>query len=70
MNVSYNDKTDCLYIRMDSRKQTLENLRVTDDVVFDIGKDGKIVGIEILDASKVINISQLLPIEYTRQKAA
>lgn len=69
MNVSYNNKTNCLYIRVASRKQTLENRRITNDIVFDIGKDGKTVGIEILDASEVVNISQLLPIECTHQKA-
>ena len=33
MHVSYNDKTDLLYIRLDDRRQEVINRRVSDDVV-------------------------------------
>ena len=56
MNVSYNDKKDLLYIRLDDRKQQVINRRVSDDVVLDIGEGNKIIGIEILDASKHVNL--------------
>ena len=64
MTVSYDDKTDLLYIRLDSRKQDLTNKRIGEDVVLDIGEDEKIVGIEILNASKQVNLKTLLPVEY------
>jgi uncharacterized protein YuzE len=64
MHVFYNDKTDLLYIRFDNRKQDVINRRVSDDVVLDIGESEKIIGVEILDASKHINLERLLPIEY------
>jgi len=64
MHVFYNDKTDLLYIRFDNRKQDVINRRVSDDVVLDIGESEKIIGIEILDASKHINLERLLPVEY------
>ena len=64
MHVFYNDKTDLLYIRFDNRKQDVFNRRVSDDVVLDIGEAEKIIGIEILDASKHINLERLLPVEY------
>jgi len=64
MHVFYNDKTDLLYIRFDNRKQNVSNRRVSDDVVLDIGEAEKIIGIEILDASKHINLERLLPVEY------
>jgi uncharacterized protein YuzE len=64
MHVFYNDKTDLLYIRFDNRKQNVINRRVSDDVVLDIGEAEKIIGIEILDASKHINLERLLPVEY------
>jgi uncharacterized protein YuzE len=34
--------------------------------VLDIGKDDKIVGIEIMDASKHINLEKLMPIEFLK----
>ena len=56
MHVLYNDKTDLLYIRLDDRMQEVINRRVSDDVVLDIGEGNKIIGIEILDASKHVNL--------------
>ena len=70
MNILYNDKTDLLYIRLDDRKQTVFNKRVSDDIVLDIGEDDKIIGIEILDASKHLRLERLLPIEYAVSKGA
>jgi len=64
MQIFYDAKTDLLYLRLDDQKQELINRRVSDDIVLDIGKDDKIVGIEILDASKNINLKGLLPVKY------
>lgn len=70
MNILYNDKTDLLYIRLDDRKQNIMNKRISDNIVLDIGKDNKIVGIEILDASKHVNLKKLLPVNYEPAKMA
>lgn len=70
MHVSYNDKTDLLYIRLDDRKQDVINRRVSDDVVLDIGEGDRIIGIEILDASRHVTLDRLLPVKYEVSKAA
>jgi uncharacterized protein YuzE len=70
MHVSYNDKTDLLYIRLDDRRQEVINRRVSDDVVLDIGEGDKIIGIEILDASKHVNLNRLLPVDYKLSRDA
>jgi len=64
MNVTYNDKTDLLYIRLDERGQQVVNRRVSDEVVIDMGEDDRIVGIEILDASRRVRLEALLPVNY------
>ena len=64
MNILYNDKTDLLYIRLDDTKQDTVNKRLSDDIVLDIGEGDKIVGIEILDASKLVSLQRLLPVKY------
>ncbi|MSQ05943.1 MAG: DUF2283 domain-containing protein [Dehalococcoidia bacterium] len=51
-------------MRLDDRKQKVINHRLTDDIVLDIGEDDRIVGIEILDASKHLNLEKLLPVKY------
>jgi len=64
MQILYNAKTDLLYIRLDDRKQAVINQRLSEDIVLDIGENDRIVGIEILDASKHLNLERLLPVEY------
>jgi len=64
MNIAYNDKTDLLYIRFDDRKQDVINRRVSEDIVLDIGENDRIVGIEILDASRHLTPDRLLPVKY------
>ena len=70
MNVLYNDRTDLLYIRLDDTKQDIVNRRVSEDIVLDIGEGDKIIGIEILDASKQITLEKLLPVQYEVSKMA
>ena len=65
MQILYNTKTDLLYIRFDDRKQHVMNKRISEDIVLDIGEDEKIVGIEVLEASKCLNLKELLPVQYT-----
>jgi len=64
MQILYNVKTDLLYIRLDDRKQTVINRRLFDDIVLDIGEGDRIVGIEILEASKHLSLERLLPVRY------
>jgi uncharacterized protein YuzE len=70
MNIVYNDKTDLLYIRLDDRKQDVINKRVSEDIVLDVGENEKIIGIEILDASKHVALDKLLPVKYEVAKAS
>jgi len=65
MEIIYNAKTDLLYLRLDDRKQKTVNKRVSEDVVLDLGKGDRIVGIEILDASKRLNLKNLLPVKQS-----
>ena len=64
VQILYDAKTDLLYLRLDDRKQQVINKRVSEDIVLDLGEDDRIVGIEILDASKHLNLEKLLPISY------
>ena len=66
MTIHYDSKTDLLYLRISSEQQEIVNKRVTDDIVLDIGKDDKIVGIEIMDASRHVDLEKLMPVEYLK----
>ena len=64
MQIFYDAKTDLLYLRLDDEKQQIVNKRVSEDIVLDLGEDDRIIGIEILDASKHLNLEKLLPVKY------
>lgn len=59
-----NSRMNLLYLRLDDRPQDVINRRVDENVVLDIGENGRIVGIEILDASQTVRLETVLPIEY------
>ena len=63
VQILYDVNKDLLYIRLDDQKQTVINRRVSEDIVLDIGAGDKIVGIEILDASRRLSLERLLPVK-------
>jgi uncharacterized protein YuzE len=66
MKITYHEKTDLLYISLEDSPDQVVNKRVDADVVLDLAEDNRIVGIEILDASKRIRLEKLLPLEYQK----
>jgi uncharacterized protein YuzE len=64
MKITYRKKTDLLYISLEDSPDQVVNKRVDADVVLDLAEGNRIVGIEILDASKRIRLEKLLPLEY------
>ena len=66
MKITYHEKSDLLYIRLDERPQQVTNQEIGDAVVLDLGENDRIVGIEILDASKRLPLDQLFPVEYLK----
>ena len=65
MTVEYAEKIDVLYIRLDDTPQQVTNQEL-DGVILDIGPNDRIVGIEILDASKRLKLDQFLTLEYRK----
>ncbi len=65
MTIHYDSKTDLLYLRIESSTQTVINKRVSEELVLDIGENEKIIGIEIMNASKHVNLEKLMPVEYS-----
>ena len=47
-------------------EQQVMNKKVNDFVVLDTGKGDKIIGIEIIDASKHLKLDDLLPVKYVK----
>lgn len=58
MKFQYYADTDSLYIDLADKPGT-DVLEVAPGVVLDFGADGKLVGIDIDHASKIVNLSKL-----------
>lgn len=65
MWIRYDPDSDILTIRLDPAETQFRNESYADDtfeVIFDVDGDDRIAGIDILDASKRVNLSALLPV--------
>jgi uncharacterized protein YuzE len=68
MRISYDEKTDSLYIRL---KETpyYESGEVKEGVLLDYDDKGNLIGIEILDASDYLSGDELASLTYSVEKA-
>jgi uncharacterized protein YuzE len=64
MRIEYDQGSDLLYVRFDSRLQPVTNKRVSEDIVLDVGKGEKIIGIEIMNASRRVDLRQIQPVNF------
>ena len=64
MEIIYNELTDLLYIRLDDKKQKVINKQITEDIVLDLNGEDKLVGIEIMNASKRTSLEKILPVKH------
>ena len=69
MKITYDREADALYIRLLEGPHECRNVRLTDDIALDFAAGEKLVGIEILGASRLfekpdapaIDLKDLLP---------
>ena len=58
MEIRFDEEADALYIQFQTGK-VAKTLKIQQGIAVDIAKDGRIFGIEILDASRRIPLSQI-----------
>ena len=69
MKISYDKEADALYIRLLEGKYECRTIRLTDDIALDFAAGERLVGIEVLGASRLfkrpespeIDLKDLLP---------
>ena len=59
MKMNYYPDTDSLYIDM-SDKPIADSKVISNGVVLDYGKDGQLVGIDLDNASKIVDLQELV----------
>jgi uncharacterized protein YuzE len=58
MKVSYDPKYNVAYIKLRERTDEIETIRISDELNIDITPDGKIYGIELLNANEQLEIAK------------
>jgi uncharacterized protein YuzE len=61
MKITYDKSVDAMYIKLNEKLAYHSSQKITDDVLIDYSKDGRVIGVEILTASK----NALLPLQKT-----
>jgi uncharacterized protein YuzE len=69
MKVTYDKDVDAIYIALTPLKPE-GVIEVAEGINIDVTEDGKIVGIELLDASEKVSIDALLTYEIAAESAA
>ena len=64
MKIEYDKDADALYISLIEGK-VKETVKVAENVLVDLGEDGKVIGIEILWVSERISIEDIKKMEVT-----
>jgi len=59
MKLNYYPKTDSLYIDLSS-KTSAESVEISEGIVIDYDEDGNIAGIDIDNASRKINLKEII----------
>jgi len=59
MKLNYYPDTDSLYIDMADRP-SVDSKVISDGVVLDYDKDGRLVGIDLDNASRIVNLNELV----------
>ena len=63
MRISYDAEVDALYIRLVEGPQECRTVRLSEEVALDLGPGERLVGIEVLEASRVLGAKLTEPIE-------
>ena len=66
MRISYDPRYDILYIRL-GEAEKVRCKDVDEDITMDMDEQDRLVGIEILSASKHLDLSLLLPVEIRKE---
>ncbi len=63
MKIEYDREADALYVRF-REEHPEDNLDIEEGVTIDVDKEGHIIGIEILDASRRIGVESLVNVSF------
>lgn len=72
MKITYDKSVDAIYIKLNERASYEVSKKISEDVLIDYAKDGRVVGIEVLAASENAILPSVakasIPVELSSKK--
>jgi uncharacterized protein YuzE len=67
MRISVNRKLNVAYVHLQDRPNTVESKQLSEDLVLDVGPDGTVYGIELLNAREQLRSADLAELEVENE---
>jgi uncharacterized protein YuzE len=67
MELSYDSKYNIAYIRLREKKEEVETIRISEELCIDISPDGKVYGIELLNANEQLGMLEGKPFTFINE---
>ena len=67
MELRYDSKYNVAYIRLRENKEQVNTIKVSDELLIDIASDGKIYGIELLNAKEQLGMLEGKPFTFINE---
>jgi uncharacterized protein YuzE len=67
MRISVNRKLNVAYVHLQDRPNTVESKQLSKDLVLDVGPDGTVYGIELLNAREQLRSADLAELEVENE---
>ncbi len=69
MKITYDKSVDAMYIKLNEKLTYKSSKKISEDVLIDYSADGKVIGVEVLTASKnailPLSTNTTVPIEFS-----
>jgi uncharacterized protein YuzE len=68
MKISYDPTYNIAYIHLREKQTDIETIRISDEMNIDLSPDGKVYGIELLNANEQLDIMEQLKFTFINEK--
>lgn len=67
MKLTYDPRHNIAYIQLRKKSQTVDSIKISEELIIDIGADGTVYGIELLNAKKQLQDKQSLQFLFVNE---
>ncbi|OGC01267.1 hypothetical protein A2V82_09995 [candidate division KSB1 bacterium RBG_16_48_16] len=68
MEISYDSKYNIAYVKLRPKTEEVEPIKISDELVIDMAPDGKVYGIELLNANEQLGLLSKKSFTFINEK--